>query len=218
MLKDDNYRIREEQLHLEKGLAEKGVTVPGSGGSPGRPQLQSATGRPHSGNFGSFSKVADARNRSETPDGSEFVVQQHQRSQLQEAVRHLEQENRRLRETRGRYGLASDASTDVGVDDVSEEEYQALQERLARLQQNHLRQLQEARQLKGRSYAGSARTSGVSTPLSSAAGFSGSMALAPGDGFSRGSGQDARALQEQYKALVHEQGVLKSKIRKLAHT
>lgn len=188
MLKDDNYRIREEQLGLEKGLSEAGIVWPsGAGLGSGRPKAFSG-GDP---------------------------AQQRQLEQCHAAARNLQEENRVLREARSRDCPASDASTDAGADDVSEEEYRALQERLARLQQSHLKQLQEARQLKTRSSASataSAANSGMSTPFSTAGGPGGIMA------FGSGSGQDMKALQAQYQALLHEQESLRSKVRKLAHS
>lgn len=228
MLKDDNYRIREEQLELERGLAELGMTSPSSttalsGSGPGRPLSAGGSDKTFvGGSLGSdrggyslnmslkggvFSSSGDVRNLAADQRGPEFAAQQRQLAQLYDAVRNLEEENRRLRETRNRDGPASDASTDAGGDDVSEEEYRGLQERLARLQQSHLRQLQEARQLKARSSLSSAATSGVSTPISS--GFAAGMA--PGDAHGGG-------LQAQYQALLQEQEVLRSKVRKLAHT
>jgi len=203
MLKDDNYRIREEQIELERGMTEAGIQLPSAGGGGG---FGSGPGRP--AHWADQAPPAGAAGGGQPPlEGSQ--QQQRQLGQLHDAIRSLQEENRTLREARS-HGV-SDASTDAGPDDVSEEEYRSLQDRLAKLQQSHLRQLQEARQLKSRQ-TGSAPTSGMSTPYSTAGGFGG-MAFGL-----QCTGQDMRVLQAQYQALMHEQEVLRGKVRKLAHS
>merc|ERR1712012_38741 len=168
----------------EKGMSEAGVHLAAGGALGSGRRRSSASGRGMAG-------------MGLEPSGG-TASQQRQLAQMYESVRSLQEENRLLREARNRDGPASDASTDAGADDVSEEEYRALQERLARLQQSHLKQLQEARHLKTRSSASataSAATSGVSTPFSTAGRSSGST-FGPGAG-----SQDLRVLQAQYQAL-----------------
>eukprot|EP00930_Biecheleria_cincta_P003987 TRINITY_DN104894_c0_g1_i1.p1 TRINITY_DN104894_c0_g1~~TRINITY_DN104894_c0_g1_i1.p1 ORF type:complete len:304 (+),score=67.11 TRINITY_DN104894_c0_g1_i1:76-912(+) len=225
MLKDDNYRIREEQLRLEKELKANGQGLQWRGGGG----LDSGSflgvgmdGR--SGNGGSFlgvgmeghggrrdrdvgsfvgvgmdgrSAAAAYQNHRQGPDSE----QQQQLRYMKEVVRQLQAENSRLR---GKAGVGSPNRSHGGSSAVSEEEYRKLQRHLKGLQQQHLQQVQRARQWQGAgSASASTAISGVSTPLGSSQ-------------YGLGS-EDPRALRAQFEALQREQEELRGKVRRLAH-
>mmetsp|Transcript_155 Transcript_155/g.343 ORF Transcript_155/g.343 Transcript_155/m.343 type:complete len:264 (+) Transcript_155:52-843(+) len=205
MLKDDNYRIREEQLRLEKegwrgdrgmdrgsflgagmdgrGGSFVGVGMEGRGGSfVGVGMEGNASGR-----GGSFLGVGMEGRGGRGSYGGRPESDQ-QLSYMKEVIRNLQDENQRLR------------GKNVGASgSVSEDEYRKLQQQLKSLQQQHLRQVQQQRQMQG-SAGVSTAVSGVSTPLSSASPHM----------------EDAR-LRAQFEALQREQDELRGKVRRLAH-
>lgn len=234
MLKDDNYRIREEQLRLEKELKAGGHGLQWRGGSGGG-SMDSGSflgvgmdGR--SGNSSFLGTGMDGhggrrdRDRDRDRDGGSFVGvgmegrsaeaayqnqhqspdsnQQQQLRYMNEVVRQLQAENSRLRG--GKAGVGSPSHNQGGSSGVSEEEYRKLQRHLKGLQQQHLQQVQRARQWQGAgSASASTAISGVSTPL-------GSSQYGPGS-------EDPRALRAQFEALQREQEELRGKVRRLAH-
>jgi len=226
MLKDDNYRIREEQLRLERSLKQEGgpghhrSSGSSSGGGYGLAGgYGAATG---GGDYGRGSRAgAPSRGSYGGLRGSSLseevrVDSDQQLMYMKEQVRNMQEENRRVKSKVARGG--GGVGPDVRGDFVSEEQYRALQEKLADLQQRHLQRLQEARHLQGgrSSAGGSAANSGLSTPVSTNAGrFSAASSTAAP--YSRGhTPQDGRALQSQYQALLREQEMLRAKVRKLA--
>lgn len=224
MLKDDNYRIREEHLRLERNLREvsdgarreaaayscAGAGYGGSGYSAAHP---SGVAR----GLGAAGVGAAAGGALGRGSGQGRVNGDQQLAYMREMVRNLQEENRRLKTIWG--GQRWDRPAAEPLEGfVSEEKCRALHARLAQLQQQHLQHLQEARLIQGgrSSAGGSAPNSGLSTPVSTNFGrFSGASSTAAPQ--SRGhTPQDSHALRSQYEAIMREQEMLRSKVRKLA--
>ncbi|CAE7391225.1 RBCMT [Symbiodinium sp. CCMP2456] len=138
MLKDENYRIREEQLRLEKELrARRQWAQPSPSERPSHSKWRSSEATV--GTQGGPS--AGAR-----PGGADYQ----QMAYMKEVIRSLQEENSQLR--RGEKSVAASPT-------VSQEEYRQLERQLRALQQQQLRQVGSA--------GVSTAVSGVSTPLSS---------------------------------------------------
>jgi len=180
MLKDDNYRIREDQLKLEKELKDASRRTGTQQASSGAPNPQ--------------------------------VDPEQQLMYMQEMIRKLQAENTRLRSAQQRDGSAAAVSI-PGEDQVSEEEYKRLQQRLQQLQQAHLGQLRQARQLQASSALSSKAPSTVASGRATPVGTSSSASPAQG-----GVNAEDLALRGQYEALLQEQEKLRGKVRKLAHS
>lgn len=224
MLKDENYRIREDQLRLEKemkarGLARDGsfvgVGLPGERGSRGGSFVNVGMGNDR----GSFTNVGgrssfnalgegfagyDPRSSwGQGPASSSNLRASSadpQVSYMKEVIRTLQAENSRLRRATAEVPIGASAG---GMrDQVSEEEYLQLQRQLKSLQQAHLRQVQQQVRSGHGSATASTAVSGTASPLSSQTPL---------------MSQDTRALQAQYEALQQEQEMLRSKVRRLAH-
>lgn len=203
MLKDDNYRIREEHLRMERNLRE----VPD--GARREAAAYSCAGAGYGGSGYSAAHPSGS--------GQGRVNGDQQLAYMREMVRNLQEENRRLKTMCG--GQRWDRPATEPLEGfVSEEKCRALHARLAQLQQQHLQHLQEARLIQGgrSSAGGSAPNSGLSTPVSTNFGrCSGASSTAAPQ--SRGyTPQDSHALRSQYEAIMREQEMLRSKVRKLA--
>mmetsp|Transcript_21950 Transcript_21950/g.51487 ORF Transcript_21950/g.51487 Transcript_21950/m.51487 type:complete len:217 (-) Transcript_21950:126-776(-) len=148
MLKDENYRIREEQLRLEKELrARRHWAQPSE-----RPSE-----RPTSSKWRSSEATIGAQGgpgASGRP-GADYQ----QMAYMKEVIRSLQEENSQLR--RGEKSVATSPT-------VSQEEYRQLERQLRALQQQQLRQVGSA--------GVSTAVSGVSTPLSSSGHYFGEEA------------------------------------------
>lgn len=187
MLKDENYRIREEQLRLEKELKARS-SWHGSTGSTGRRSPpapgQSGRGRDEADRLGRFTSGQGQANQAGPPGGK--GCEDHQLMYMKEVIRSLQAENTRLRK-----GETSVSASPTGV---TEEEYRRLEGQLRMLQRQHGR-------MQAAGSAGvSTAVSGVSTPLSSFQEDQRAM----------------RALAGHYEALQREQQELRNKVRRLA--
>ncbi|CAL1174095.1 unnamed protein product [Cladocopium goreaui] len=194
MLKDENYRIREEQLRLEKELKARS-SWHGSTGSTGRRSLAPAPGQSGRGREGrdeaerlgrfTSGNVGQGQANQAGPPGGKGC-EDHQLMYMKEVIRSLQAENTRLRK-----GETSVSASPTGV---TEEEYRRLEGQLRMLQRQHGR-------MQAAGSAGvSTAVSGVSTPLSS-------------------FGEDQRAMRAlagHYEALQREQQELRNKVRRLA--
>lgn len=166
MLRDDNFRIREEQLRLDREMK----LMPTTGAAPSS-LMNTGPGGPPGG-------------------GNSRVDLEQQLSYMNDLVRSLQGENQKLR-----HG--------GGVGGGGGAEAAQLRERLAQLQQAHLRQLSETRALQ----------SGANTPLAPGRGSFG--APIPNGAFTPGGSVDPNLLA-QLQAAQAEQEALRSKVRKLA--
>jgi len=187
MLKDDNFRLREEQLILQRDLKDASSIRSGKPGS--QPQRQP--------------------NVPISPSSRMDLEQQ--LTYMRELVRNYQSENARLTSRKGGSG-------------VSEAQYRQLHQKAAQLQQAHLRQVQEARQLqvnleRKMSSSGAATPRNIAMQVSSRGSF-GSIVPGSGgitDGDAAGGSQGLRELQAQLAALTQENESLRGKVRKLAH-
>jgi len=201
MLKDSNYRLREEHLELQRALsdAQYGRRSRDRGGAAGG--ASDAAGGPWR-----FPRVPSASCADPRVDIDQQVLY------MQQMVRKLQEENRLLHRSAVEGTGVSSASETVAGGTVGQEEFRALRTRVAHMQQQHLQHLQEARHLK--SLATSAPTSGRSTPVSTGGGLLSATASAMGS--TPGVSADGRSMQAQYDALTREQEELRAKIRRLA--
>ena len=157
--------------------------------------------------------------------GAGRVDLEQQLTYMRELVRSLQNENERLKES-------NRSAEHAGA--VDEAEYRALQQKMMSLQQAHLNQLQEARQLQLKSpwlnTAGPASSgptssgtcvSGSLHGLTTTAGSGGSRGVSgmstPGQGSCATPGSQMQYLQSQYQSLVVEQEQLRGKVRRLAY-
>lgn len=180
MLKDENFRIREEHLRLRRDL-----------------------------------HALNQSRATHTPSSAESRVDLEQQLRfMRESIRGLQGENARLR------GVVSGEQPEP-----TEDEHRQLQRDVARLQQIHLQQLEDVRQLKA-NQAGHMLL-GTQTPdgwqaRSRASSFCGSFTQSssfyptnsPTNG--GGSGQVLNQLQVYLQALSQEHEALRSKVRRLA--
>eukprot|EP00435_Cladocopium_sp_Y103_P012624 s321_g3.t1 len=196
MLKDENYRIREEQLRLEKELKARASwqsqtgrrsLAPAVPGRDGRETGRGREGRPYEGyeaERGRFTSGQGQTNQTGPPGGK--GCEDHQLMYMKEVIRSLQAENTRLRK--------GETSVNASPTGVTEEEYRRLEGQLRMLQRQHGR-------MQAVGSAGvSTAVSGVSTPLSS-------------------FGEDQRAMRAlagHYEALQREQQELRNKVRRLA--
>lgn len=214
MLKDENYRIREEQLRLEREMKDPAFRT-----SVGPFSSRQSLGVQRAGGGG---------------DGASRVDLEQQLTYTQELIRSLQGENLRLRGQlsvpaagQGGPGGAGGAAWGAGSGQGgrggagaeasrSEASYRQLRERLASLQQAHLQQLQDQRQAQP----------GVAPPRTSFSAVQPARGSYPSAYHSRASsaygggppaaGQSDPELRAQLQALQQEQELLRGKVRKLA--
>lgn len=271
MLKEENFKVREEALRHRPGenagysrlygqaggnstgLVGNGMVDPlgnprlggglGGGGSlaglgggrcpgPRGGSFMDAAGRHGCGGGGGLGSMGgcgcgggpDSGGRS--GGGPRSVDLEQQLTYMRELVRSLQAENKRLKEQQNHLQPNRDAGAGYGPNGVDEAEYRRLQQKMMSLQQAHLNQLQEARQLqvKAGSLAvphgqGSLSNSGhcSSFPgLTTTAGSGNSGPSTPGPGTAT-PGSQLHHLQSQYQTLLAEHETLRGKVRRLAH-
>lgn len=205
-LKDDNFRAREETLRCGKG-GDADIFGRRNGRTGSGPVPVIAGGGDVDGGI----RACDRR-----------VDLEQQLTYMRELVRGLQLQNQRL--------VGTDLPSQHGGGDVVDEaDYRRLQQKMMTLQQAHLNQLQEARQLQLKSpwlntpgvspghWGGSGNAGSFHGLTRPTAGSGLSGMSTPGLGGSATPGSQLQHLQSQYQTLVAEQEQLRSKVRHLAH-
>lgn len=214
LLKDDNYRIREDQLRFRQDATSRRRS-PGRESSAAEVCPQRSSGRGSAKGLsadlpqtpksawsanavGQSSQPWSGRAASPRASPPRIVISDvdQQLSHMRDMVKSLQAENSQLRATVHR---SSDLSSGGAT-----ARYQLLEDRIGELQQAQLQPSRDSRQFSGHSPAAAV----VDLPAF------GIREDGAGNCESAGS---LRELQQQYEALSHEHASLRGKVRRLAH-
>eukprot|EP00927_Polykrikos_kofoidii_P053625 TRINITY_DN48219_c0_g1_i1.p1 TRINITY_DN48219_c0_g1~~TRINITY_DN48219_c0_g1_i1.p1 ORF type:complete len:241 (+),score=43.12 TRINITY_DN48219_c0_g1_i1:89-811(+) len=203
-LRDDNYRIREEQLRLERELNQHAALRDGGlGCGPGSPPQPRGGQRQARGQHAPGMRSGGVG--FEDSSQAARVDMEQQLTYMHELIRSIRSENDKLKQV-----IRADANVGPGSGSVEERKYIQLQEKMAQLQHAHHRQMQQLRSLQ--SNTASPKLPGRSSfPALSQQQqyqqhqFYGQQQL-PGSG----------DLQAELQKLSQENEALRGKVRKLA--